>query len=191
MTDDVSSRNEYGHATVKQSRLIRALPLSPEHPGGVIPLEDVGCAAVREGVAYWHRLRGDRNFPSRLQVSPRDITGILRHALLLRVIDAASDYEYRIVGDAHVVAHGFSMQGKCLSQMDEHAPGYGAVLKTIYDPVVRNRTPYALRGWLSRGDDDPEYIHAESVFLPLGANDETVDHILNFSSYTLPHGAMA
>jgi hypothetical protein len=75
--------------------------------------------------------------------------------------------------------------------MDEYAPGYGAVLKTLYDPVVPNRAPFALHGWIARGAEEPEFIHAESVFLPLGPNDETVDHILNFSAYTLPHGALA
>ena len=103
----------------------------------------------------------------------------------MRVIDSGRDYEYRIVGDAHVIAHGFSMQGKTLSQMDDYAPGYGAVLKPLYDNPVRRRTPLALRGWLSMGEDGAEFVYSESVFLPLGPDDETVDHVLNFSVYVM------
>jgi hypothetical protein len=173
------------------SQVIRAVPLSAERPGGVISPDEVEAAAVRTGIAYWRRLRGSRLFPSRIDVLPRDIADLLRHTVLMRVVDGGTDYEYRIVGDAHVVAHGFSIQGRCLSTMDEYAPGYGKVLKTLYDPVVRNRAPFALRGWIARGEEQSEYIHSENVFLPLGPDDETVDHVLNFSVYTLPHGAYA
>jgi len=114
---------------------------------------------------------------------------LLRNVVLLRVIDCGRDYEYRIVGDAHVLAHGFSMHGKNLSQMDGHAPGYGAILKQLYDYPVRRGTPLALRGWLSMGEDDrAEFVYSESVFLPLGPDDDTVDHVLNFSVY-LAHPA--
>ena len=173
------------------AQLIRAVPLSDDHPTAVISLKEAECLAVRQGVAYWRRIRGFRRFPSRADVQPRDMSNILRNAVLIRVLDRGADYEYRIVGDAHTVAHGFCMQGKRLSQMDDHAPGYGAVLKTIYDPVVLQRVAFGLRGWLSRGEEEPEFIHSESVFLPLGPDDETVDHILNFSAYTLPAGVYA
>src|SRR5690242_7197676 len=170
---------------------IRAVPLSDEHPTTIINLKDAESGVVREGVAYWRRIRGFRRFPSRADLNPRDMTAILRNAVLMRVIDFEADYEYRIVGDAHTVAHGFCMQGKLLSQMDDFAPGYGAILKTIYDPVVLQRVAFGLRGWISRRDIEPEFIHSESVFLPLGPDDETVDHILNFSVYTLPPGVYA
>src|ERR1041385_8524565 len=94
---------------------IRAAPLSDDHPTAIISLKVAECAAVREGVTYWRRIRGPRRFPSRADVNPRDMTNILRNAVLMRVIDCGADYEYRIVGDAHTVAHGFCMQGKRLS----------------------------------------------------------------------------
>src|SRR5690348_9740698 len=106
---------------------IRAVPLSDDHPTTVIQLKEAETGVVRDGVAYWRRIRGSRRLPSRSNLNPRDITGILRNAVLMRVIDCGADYEYRIVGDAHTVAHGFCMQGKLLSQMDDFAPGYGAI----------------------------------------------------------------
>lgn len=165
--------------------VIRALPYSDERPGGPIDVDLVESEIVRAGVAYWKRLAGERRFPDRNDLTPRDFRALLRNVVLLRVIDSGRDYEYRIVGDAHVTAHGFCMQGKNLSQLDEYAPGYGAILKQLYDNPVRRRTPLALRGWLSKGEDSSEFLYSESVFLPLGPNDETVDHVLNFSVYVV------
>jgi hypothetical protein len=163
--------------------VIRALPYTSERPGGPIPLENVQSEVVRAGVAYWNRLRGARKFPSRHDIVPRDIRGLLRNVVLLRVVNGGQDYEFRIVGDAHVIAHGFSLHAKHLSQMDQHAPGYGAILKELYDYPVRHGTPLALRGWLAMGEEASEFLYSESAFMPLGPDDNTVDHVLNFSVY--------
>ena len=163
--------------------VIRALPHSIERPGGPISIDLVESETVRSGVAYWRRISAGRKYPDRNDINPRDIRGLLRNVILLRVIDSGRDYEYRIVGDAHVIAHGFSMHGKNLSQMDDHAPGYSTVVKELYDYPVRRGAPLALRGWLSMGEHGSEFLYSESVFLPVGPNDKTVDHVLNFSVY--------
>jgi hypothetical protein len=168
--------------------IVRAVPYSSERPGGPISLDMVEAPAVRAGIGYWKRLCGQRKFPSRSEVTPRDILGLLRNAVLLRVLDGGAEYEYRIVGDAHVIAHGFSAQGLTLSQLGIIAPGYETILKSLYDYPVRKGVPLALRGWISRGES--EFIYSESVFLPLGPDDVTVDHVLNFSVY-VPHPAKA
>jgi hypothetical protein len=165
--------------------VIRALPYSSERPGGPIGIDLVESEIVRSGVSYWRRLSAGRKYADRCDISPKDIRGLLRHVVLLRVIDSGRDYEYRIVGDAHVIAHGFCMQGKNLSEVENHAPGYAGILKGLYDYPVRRRTPLALRGWLALGEEGAEFLYSESVFLPLGPNDETVDHVLNFSVYVL------
>ena len=165
--------------------VIRALPYSSERPGGPISVDLVESEIVRAGVAYWRRLCHGRKYPDRNEITPRDIRGLLRNTVLLRVVDGGRDYEYRIVGDAHVMAHGFCMQGKNLTHLDDYAPGYGAILKPLYDSPVRRGTPLALRGWLSIGADGSEFLYSESVFLPLGPNEETVDHVLNFSVYVV------
>ncbi len=40
-----------------------------------------------------------------------------------------------------------------------------------------------MRGIIERPDGFPKLTASESVFLPLGPNAQTVDHILNFSVY--------
>lgn len=163
--------------------MIRVPPVTPERQSGVIGFDEIEEPAVRAGFEHWAKLKGARQYPARSEISPREIASLLRNTVLLRVVDGGADYEFRIVGDAHVLAHGYSMQGRKLSQIGEHSPGYDAVLRTLYDPVVKTHTPFALRGWLMRGETQKQYIYTESVFLPLGPNSATVDHVLNFSVY--------
>jgi len=158
------------------------VPRSIDDGGGRIPFEEVESAAVRDAIAYWQGLCRGRSFPSRADIQPREIRGLLRNICLIRVHDGGGDYEFRVIGDAHVIAYGFSMQGQRLSEMDSHAPGHGPVLKRLYDRVVRKGEPYALRGWIEPVGTGKKYIYSESVFAPLGDGD-TVDHIFNVSVY--------
>jgi hypothetical protein len=165
---------------------IRAAAESAERQSRLITLDEIESPIVRAGASYWRRLRGERRYPARADMSPADIRTILRHTILVKVMDGGADYDFRIVGDAHVTAYGFSMHGRLLSELDGFAPGHGEVLKRLYDRPVRRREPFALRGWLERGDAHKQYIFSESVFMPLGPDDDHVDHVLNFSVYT-PH----
>lgn len=158
----------------------------PESASGVLPLDQLESPIVRQGLEYWRKLRGERPYPSRTEMLPRDLAPLLRHVVLLRVVDGGADYEYRIVGDAHVISHGFSMHGLRVSDVDKFSPGYGPVLKSLYDHAVRRRDAYAFRGWLERGEKQKQYIYSESIFMPLGPDTSTIDHVLNFSVYT-PH----
>jgi hypothetical protein len=155
----------------------------PQNASGVIPLEALEHPILQQAVAYWARLKGSRTYPARQDLMPRDLSPLLRHVVLLRVIDGGADYEYRIVGDAHVISHGFSMQGLRVTDVDKYSPGYGPVLKGLYDRAVRRRDVYAFRGWMERGDLNKKYIYSESVFMPMGPDEATIDHVLNFSVY--------
>jgi hypothetical protein len=155
----------------------------PASASGVISLDAIESPIVLQGLVYWRKLRGDRPYPARKDMTPREMSPLLRNIVLLRLTDDGQDYEYRIVGDAHVISHGFSMQGLRVSDVDKFSPGYGPVLKSLYDRAVRRRDAYAFRGWMERGDTNKQYIYSESVFMPLGPDDGTIDHVLNFSVY--------
>lgn len=164
---------------------ILTLPKSmPDGASGVISLEAIESPLVRQGVDYWRALKGARSYPARNDMKPREMAHLLRNIILLRLIDGGKDYEYRIVGDAHVISHGFSMQGLRVSDVDRFSPGYGPVLKSLYDRAVRRRDVYAFRGWMERGDKNMKYIYSESVFMPMGPDEATIDHVLNFSVYS-------
>ena len=156
---------------------------APQGASGVLPLDRIESPIVRQGLDYWLRLRGERPYPARSDMVPRDLTALLRHIVLLKLVDGGADYEYRIVGDAHVISHGFNMQGLRVSDVDRFSPGYGPVLKSLYDRAVRRRDAYAFRGWMERGEEHKQYIYSESVFMPLGPDASMIDHVLNFSVY--------
>ncbi len=155
----------------------------PERSSSRIALKDIESSILLQGVAYWRDLSGERSFPARTDVTPRDLAALLRNTTLLRVIDDGKDYEYRIVGDAFVMAHGVSFQGKRWSEAGKLFPGYHALIKSVYDRVVRKGEPIAMRGWIERGGESSEMVYSEYVFLPLGADGKTVDHILVFAVY--------
>ncbi len=69
-------------------------------------------------------------------------------------------------------------------EVDDFSPGYGAVLKSLYDRALRKRDVYAFRGWMERGDREMPFVYSESVFMPMGPDEATIDHVLNFSVYT-------
>jgi len=165
------------------ANVIRVVRNIPESASGVLPLDQLESPIVRQGLDYWQKLRGARPYPSRAEMTPRDLANILRHVVLLRLVDGGADYEYRIVGDAHVISHGFSMQGLRVSDVDRFSPGYGPILKSLYDRAVRHRDAYAFRGWVERGEERKQYIYSESIFMPLGPDENTIDHVLNFSVY--------
>ncbi len=170
---------------VSSSPNIATVPKAvPQGASGIIALDAIESPIVRQGVDYWRALKGARSYPARTDIKPRDLAPLLRNVVLIKVIDGGQDYEYRIVGDAHVISHGFSMQGRRVSEVDRFSPGYGAVLKSLYDRAVRKRDVYAFRGWMERGDRDKPYMYSESVFMPMGPDETAIDHVLNFSVYT-------
>ncbi len=145
-----------------------------------IPLPEVDSSVLIKGITIWQNLSGERPFPRRSQITPHVLKTLLRSTSLIRVVDGGNDYEYRIVGDAFVMAHGVSFQGMSWSETQNLTPGYYAFVKPIYDRVVQSGEPCATRGWVERGGS-AGHVYCENAFLPLG--DETVDHILVFAVY--------
>ena len=151
-----------------------------------IALEAIDNAVLLDGIALWRALSKDRPYPSRNAITPRVMKPLLRNTTLVRVIDGGRDYEYRIVGDAYVMAHGVSFQGKLWSETAALSPGYYKYIKPIYDAVVRDAAIIATRGWIERGAGSAGHVYCEYVFLPLG--DTEVDHILIFAAYVRHDG---
>ncbi len=149
----------------------------------VVSLDDLDNAVVRTGAAYWRALKAGRKLPARSQLRPRDMIGILRNIVLLKVIDGGKDYEYRITGDVHVQAYGLPFQDMRISQIVAMAPEFGGMMHGLYEHVRVTADPFAVRGWVGREIPDARFVYYESVFLPLGEDGENVDHILVVSMY--------
>ncbi|MEJ0028749.1 MAG: PAS domain-containing protein [Rhizomicrobium sp.] len=149
----------------------------------VVSLDDLDNAVVRTGANYWRALKGARRLPARSQLKPRDMAGILRHVVLLKVIDGGKDYEYRITGDAHVQAYGLTFKDLRISQVTAVAPEFGRMMHSLYEHVRATAESFAVRGWVGRELPDAHFVYYESAFLPLAEDGETVDHILVVSIY--------
>lgn len=149
----------------------------------VVPLASLDNATLTDAHTVWQALAGDRRYPARADISPRILKPILRNTTLVRVLDGGIDYDFRIVGDAYVMAHGVSFQGKRWSEIAALAPGFQKTIKPIYDRVVREREAVALRGWIERGNGSNGHVFCEYLCLPLGESNEVVDHILTIGVY--------
>jgi hypothetical protein len=117
----------------------------PERPGPRIALSEIENVLVGKGVAIWQQLRGTRPYPTRAEMSPRVMSGLLRNAVLVRVLCEGDEYEFRIVGDAIVQAQGASLQGMTMAEIDLVLPGYGSQLRSVYKSAYRKRIAEAYR----------------------------------------------
>jgi len=168
---------------MSQPQSLQPQPAPETSSSQVLDLDEVENPLVRTGVNYWRSLRNGRRFPARAQLQPRDISGILRNIVILRVVDGGKDFEYRLVGDVQVQAYGFNFQNLRISQIIAVAPEFGNLMYGLYEHVRNTRDPFAVRGWIGKEVPDSKFVYHESVFLPLGEDDETVDHLVIVSVY--------
>jgi hypothetical protein len=150
-------------------------------PCHCIPLADVDNPVLMNALRLWEGIRNDRRYPPRQAVTPRVLKPILRNTTLVRVLDGGADYEYRIVGDASVMAHGQSFQGLRWSETEKIAPRFAKFIKPVYDRIVNEGEPIAMRGWIARSSAPRGYIYCEYLYLPLG--ETSVDHFLIVAVY--------
>jgi hypothetical protein len=156
----------------------------------IVAPEALDCEPVSAAVRYWNRLRGTRRYPARKELAPREMTAFLRNIVLLRVLDGGDDFEFRIVGDAHVQAQGLNFKGMRLKELESSTPNHERYTRATYEHVRITAEPLALRGWIGRDVPQSTYCYYETAFLPLGTRD-AVDHILVVTSYTPPAGGAA
>ena len=147
-----------------------------------IALDELESPVVRQGVAYWNFLRGDRRYPPRAEVHPRDFVSLLKYVLLIRVIDRGADFEFRIVGDAQAQTYVVRFAGKRLGEMRATCPPYGYVLHGLFGHVTQFGEAVALRGHFGSDFANVNIAYCETAFMPLGTG-ETVDHLLGFTAF--------
>lgn len=147
---------------------------------GDFDIDTVEDEVVRAGITYWRRLKGSRTFPSRRQIVPRELAGLLRNTVLVEVLNDGEDYEFSIVGEVHSKVIGLNLQGGQMRDVARVWPDYGESLRKVYDRLLKTRRPFVLRAVKDRPGHG--MIASESAILPVGKNDR-VDHILIFSVY--------
>ncbi|MDE2183150.1 MAG: PAS domain-containing protein [Alphaproteobacteria bacterium] len=144
------------------------------------------CTSItKTGLAYWQKLRGDRAYPAREDLAPRDMAGLLTYMALVKVIDDGADFELRIVGDEVTRAYRAPLLHRRLSDLARDLPHTAANWQTVNRRVFDSRRPYALS--IKAGHDTPEvnFRDAEILCLPLGPDERTVDHVISFGMRAL------
>ncbi len=146
-----------------------------------IAFDSFESPVLQSGYRYWLSKCGSRRFPARDDIRPREIATSLRYTALIKVEGA--DFIYRIVGDVIVMSFGVTLQNRKLSDLAYDEPGFGTFVIPQLRKVVAHGEPIALRGKVGRDVTHANFTDSENLLLPLGPDDDTVDHILTFSSY--------
>lgn len=148
-----------------------------------VPVTELQQPSVRLGFDYWQRQRGVRKFPARSQIRPNEIVPVLSHFSLIRVLDGGSDFEVRIAGDAMNYAYRAPLNGRLISDIAADLPQMTNRWRHIFNEIIETGAPLAVR--THAGHDLPEtnFTDSEAVFLPLGENDNAVDHVVLFAQH--------
>jgi hypothetical protein len=152
-----------------------------KHEEDSTPALDIDSAqnvVIRKAINYWHSVCGARSFPARSDLTLRGLANVLRYTVIVSVIEAGADYEYRFVGDAEREAYKTDFKGVRLSAIEATAPKFGAILRTTYERVRSERKPILIRARVDHPSADEWLPFHETVFFPLGVTDNAVDHIL-------------
>jgi hypothetical protein len=147
-----------------------------------IAFDAIENPALRAGYEYWRSKCNGRRFPTRNEIKPRDIAGLLRYVALIKV--DRDDFIYRIVGDVIVMAFGVPLQNRRLSDLVYDEPGFGTFVIPTLRQVRDTGEPLALRGRIGRDVTRVNFTDSENLVMPLGPDGHTVDHILTVSAYS-------
>jgi hypothetical protein len=148
-----------------------------------IGFDDLESPAVRKGARYWQRLARGRRHPSYHEIHPRDFADILPNAILVKVIDDRTDFEFRIVGGAQEQSYALPFKDRKLSEMAPTNIPYAYVLRGMFAHIAELEEPVGVRGHMGPDCPHVQYSYCESVFLPLGPECGPVDYLLGFSAF--------
>lgn len=150
-----------------------------------IPLSDLRTHEMTEVLAIWRAHRNGREMPARNDLVPRTMGRYLRNISLIRVLQLEQDYEFRIVGDAHVEAYDMRNYGRRVSKLVLEAPEFANSLKTTLDLAVKERTPFAYRVVFDKDNNNPCFSRLETLYAPMANTNGPVDYILNACAYDM------
>jgi len=152
----------------------------------VATLSDPTIAAI---FAYWERKRSTRRMPSRADIDPVELRGLVNNIALYDVIEpqlfGETDplYRVRLVGSDIVEFDGRNTTGEWIGT--GKPPELVAQITGMLTSIVVSRAP-RFRTGIVYWSRDRSYRRFESCFLPLSPDDGAVNMILNAVSYA-PH----
>ena len=137
----------------------------------------LGSPITRAGYEYWQRLCRARQMPAWSDMAPREFSALTRHVCFVAVIPQRQDYLFTLVGDEIATSRGVALMHRYLSEVSTELGDVAEGLKQALDDVCHTRSPYACQSWLNVASTGQRLRHRETVFLPLGKTDESVDQV--------------
>ena len=142
-------------------------------------LDALANPLLRQLLAVWRGKCAGRRFPSRNDISPRDLVQVLPIITLARVVDDATDFELRIIGHDVVQAYQENFTGRRMSSLSDVVSDS---MRQAYHAVVREACPVLLEGWFEPSAENRCY-YREVLLTPLGPTDAAVDHVLSAGAF--------
>jgi hypothetical protein len=127
-------------------------------------------------LAYWEGKRHGRRMPSRTDIDPSELVGLLPYIMLVDVVADARRFVYRLVGTGEVEVRGNDPTGKSVAE-GYFAASAEAALRS-YETVCRTREPFYEEDQFQVVD---RYVGEANIFLPLSDDGESVNMVLVFS----------
>jgi hypothetical protein len=141
-------------------------------------VNEPGTAMLGELVAYWDAKRAGRLAPPRAAIDPVEIPKHLPHLFMLDVVDAGSDFRFRLIGTEIVQGLGRDSTGRRFSELFQDQPESRARLLSRFTLVVQEKRPRFSRGrifWHA----DKTHCSFRAVSVPLSDDGSTVNIILS------------
>jgi hypothetical protein len=161
--------------------IAKVTSFNAERVGRRLTIDEMQSDVLLQAHAIWLEACRGRLFPSREDMGPRMLAPFLRNVTLFQILDEGQDFEYRVMGDAAVVAWGQSFQGMRRADLNGLEAGMGDIVCRLCRSVARQRAPIFMRGVLQKEMLDA--CNQETLFLPLGITDGAVDHLLSIGVY--------
>ncbi|MGO8919618.1 MAG: PAS domain-containing protein [Stellaceae bacterium] len=124
---------------------------------------------------YWESKRAGRLMPSRADINPTELRGLVNHVMLYDVVEPGSLFRIRLVGQAIVDFVGVNHTGKMTTET--LPPDAAKRLVEILTSVVTNRSPRFRAGY-AYWHVAKSFRKFEACFLPLSPDGQTVDKII-------------
>lgn len=122
---------------------------------------------VRDGVAHWRALAGDRAMPRRKDFDPLAVTALMPHIMLKDVRRDPLDFRYRLVGTTVRYHSNADYTGRWMSEIPHQGPD--SVVWSVCASVATKAEPILLRPPYAGPQRD--FIWLEAAVLPLSDTD--------------------
>lgn len=134
------------------------------------------CADARHGeaLAYWSAKRGGRPLPLRGDLDPVEIPHLLRHVILIDVLEVPRDYRYRLLGDEILTRVTPGLKGRRFREIDGKGPGT-ALWESMTRVVDTGLPRYGRAGYAG---PDRYTVAVNDLLLPFSADGGSVSQVL-------------